>query len=248
MARELRAAGFDSGLGPVVDCATDPRSRVIGDRAFAIDPDVVSACGAAAVEATLAEGLCPVAKHFPGHGRTPLDSHLLLPEIAASRPSLDAVELAPFRHALAAGCPAVLVAHARYPALDPALPASLSPAVITGLLRHQLGFEGLVLSDDLEMEAVTAGWGVPAAAVAFLAAGGDLALICRDAARWRAACVALEGELEAGRLDPAASRARRAALRRRIRAAGPPPELSVIGCAEHRDLAAEVAGRGAPIR
>jgi beta-N-acetylhexosaminidase len=247
MARELRAAGFDSGLGPVLDCATDPRSRVIGDRAFAIDPDVVAACGAAAVETTLAAGVCPVAKHFPGHGRTPLDSHLVLPEVAASRPSLDAIELPPFRRALAAGCPAVLVAHARYRALDALLPASLSPAVITGLLRHELGFGGLVLSDDLEMEAVATGWGVPAAAVAFRAAGGDLALICRDATRWGAACAALERELEAGRLDPTASRGRRIDLRRRLRAAGPPPDLSVIGCAEHRELAEEIAGRSAPI-
>jgi beta-N-acetylhexosaminidase len=244
MARELRAAGFDSGLTPVLDCATDPRSRVIGDRAFGIDPDLVAACGAAAVEAALAEGLCPVAKHFPGHGRTPLDSHLVLPEVAAGRPSLEAVELAPFRRALAAGCPAVLVAHARYRALDAGLPASLSTAVITGLLRHGLGFDGLVLSDDLEMAAVAAGWGVPAAAVAFLAAGGDLALICRDAAGWMAAGAAVERELEAGRLDPAPARARRIAVRRRLRAASPPPDPSVIGCAEHRELAAAAAGRG----
>ncbi|HSE96418.1 MAG TPA: glycoside hydrolase family 3 N-terminal domain-containing protein, partial [Methylomirabilota bacterium] len=119
MARELRAAGFDSGLTPVLDCLTDAGSMVIGDRAFGVDPGHVAACGVAVVEASLAEGLLPVAKHFPGHGRTPLDSHDTLPEVDAPLDALEQVELAPFAAALAAGCPAVLVAHILYPALDP---------------------------------------------------------------------------------------------------------------------------------
>ena len=154
MARELRAAGFDSGLAPVLDCLTDPRSVAIGDRAYAGDPETVAACGAAFVRAALAEGLIPVAKHFPGHGRTAVDSHLALPEVDAPLADLERTELLPFRQALAAGCPAVLVAHVRYPALDPEWPASMSPEVIDGLLRRQMGFDGLVLSDDLEMNAV----------------------------------------------------------------------------------------------
>jgi beta-N-acetylhexosaminidase len=180
MARELRAAGFDSGLTPVVDCRTEAASTVIGDRAFGRDPELVAACGAAFVGAALGEGLIPVAKHFPGHGRTAVDSHLDLPEIEATVDALEAVELVPFRRVLAAGCPAVLVAHARYPALDPAWPASLSPVVIGEWLRGRLGFPGLVVSDDLEMHAVARRWGVPGAAVQFLAAGGDLALVCRE--------------------------------------------------------------------
>ena len=118
MARELRAAGFDSGLTPVVDCLSDPASRVIGDRAFSADPDVVAACGLAFVEAVTAEGLIPVAKHFPGHGRTALDSHAALPDVEASREALEETELVPFRWVLDAECPAVLVAHVRYRALD----------------------------------------------------------------------------------------------------------------------------------
>lgn len=245
MARELRAAGFDSGLAPVVDCLTDPAAAAIGDRAYGDDPETVAACGAAFVEAALAEGLFPVAKHFPGHGRTPLDSHATLPEVGASRSELEATELLPFRRALAAGCPAVLVAHVRYQALDPDLPASLSPAVITRLLRGDLAFDGLVLSDDLEMHAVADGWGVAAAAVRFLEAGGDLALACRDVGQWTEAAALIRGVTDAGRLDLAPARARRAALRSWVDASGPPPPASVIGCAEHQALADEILRRAA---
>jgi beta-N-acetylhexosaminidase len=244
MARELRAAGFDSGLTPVLDCLTDPGCTVIGDRAFGRDPEVVAACGVAFVGAALTEGLIPVGKHFPGHGRSTVDSHLALPEIDASDEALEAVELVPFRHAIAAGCPAILVAHARYPALDPEWPASLSPAVIGGLLRRRLGFEGLVVSDDLEMDAVARGWGVPDAAVRFLAAGGDLAIVSRDAAARQGAAEAIGAALGSGRITGDAAVARRARLRRLQTAA--PPDPGVIGCAEHRALAEEVKRRGSP--
>jgi beta-N-acetylhexosaminidase len=242
MARELRAAGFDSGLAPVVDCLTEPASTAIGDRAFAEDPDMVAACGEAFVRGTLAEGLIPVVKHFPGHGRTPVDSHRALPEIGAPLAVLEAVELLPFRRALAAGCPAVLVAHARYPALDPSWPASLSSRVIGGLLRGQLGFDGLVLSDDLEMRAVADTWGAADGAVQFLAAGGDLALVCRDRAARDAALAAIAGAVAEGRLELASARRRRGALRAWA-AARPAPDVAVIGCHEHRALAEEVARR-----
>jgi beta-N-acetylhexosaminidase len=239
--RELRAAGFDSGLAPVVDCATDPRSAAIGDRAFARAAGEVAACGAAFVEAQLAEGLIPAAKHFPGHGRTEVDSHLTLPEVTASRRALQRTELRPFRQALRAGCPAVLVAHVRYPALDPVLPASLSPAVIGGLLREELGFDGLVVSDDLEMQAVADTWGIAAAALRFLQAGGDLALVCRQAEGRRATADLLRREVAEGRLDLRRARERRGALRRAVDAT-PRPDLAVVGCAEHRELA-EAIGR-----
>jgi beta-N-acetylhexosaminidase len=241
MARELRAAGFDSGLSPVLDCLLDPASAVIGARAFAADPDVVAACGVAFVEALLSAGLIPVAKHFPGHGRTPLDSHLTLPEVGATLDDLERTDLRPFRAALEAGCPAVLVAHVRYRALDPALPASLSPEVIGGLLRGRLAFSGLVVSDDLEMAAVAGTEGVARAAVRFLAAGGDLALVCRSADGRRDAAVAIGREIDRGALDLAAAASRRRAVRRLVEAAGPPPDVSVIGCAEHRALAEEVS-------
>jgi beta-N-acetylhexosaminidase len=246
MARELRAAGFDSGLTPVLDCLTDPRSVVVGDRAYARDPEAVAACGTAFIRAALAEGLLPVAKHFPGHGRTPIDSHLALPEVDAPLDELERTELQPFRQALAGGCPAVMVAHVRYPELDPEWPASLSANVIGGLLRGRLDFGGLVLSDDLEMAAVRSGWGVGSAAARFLTVGGDLALVCREAGTRAEAVAAVGRALETGSLTPAAAAAasdRRRAQRQWVERTRPRPDARVIGCAEHRALLAEVQGR-----
>jgi beta-N-acetylhexosaminidase len=244
MARELRAAGFDSGLAPVLDCRFDPASTVIADRAFGTDPEAVADCGVAFVGAMLAEGLVPVAKHFPGHGRTPVDSHHALPDVGATVDDLTRGDLVPFRAVLGAGCPAVLVAHVRYRALDAALPASLSPMVIGGLLRGRLGFTGLVLSDDLEMAAVAGTWGVADAARRFLLAGGDLALVCRDTAARDDSVTLIAREMDRGALDLAPGVRRRQAVRQLIDAVGK-PDVSVIGCAEHRALAAEVARRAA---
>jgi len=245
MARELRAAGFDSGLAPVLDCRVESASAVIGDRAFGAAPDAVAACGVASVRAMLAGGLLPVAKHFPGHGRAVVDSHQELPDVDADLDDLERSELVPFRAALGAGCPAVLIAHVRFPALDRDLPASLSPDVIGGLLRRRMAFSGLVISDDLEMGAVVHSWGVAGAARRFLGAGGDLALVCRGADARRATVEALAQDVARGGLDLAPAVSRRQAALRLIESAGPRPDVSVIGCAEHRALAAEVARRAA---
>jgi beta-N-acetylhexosaminidase len=245
MARELRAAGFDSGLAPVLDCLTESASTAIGDRAFGPDPERVAACGEAFVRSALAEGLIPVAKHFPGHGRTAVDSHHALPRVDVPIEALRTVELVPFVRALRAGCPAVLVAHVLYPQLDPEWPASMSGPAIRGLLRTGLGFDGLVLSDDLEMAAVAGGWGIAAATTRFLQAGGDLALVCRDEAARAQAMTAVRTLLEEGRVTRDHGRDRRAALRARVAAAGRRPDPSVIGAPEHRALAEEIAHRAA---
>src|SRR5262249_1071504 len=150
-------------------------------------------------------------------------------------------DLVPFRAALAAGCPAVMVAHVRYRALDRGLPASLSAEVIGGLLRRRLGFSGLVLSDDLEMAAVASSWGVAGGAQWFLAAGGDLALVCQSAEARNEAVAAIGRELDRGALALAPAVERRRAARRLIATVGPRPDVSIIGCAEHRALAEEVA-------
>jgi len=245
MARELSAAGFDSGISPVLDCRLDPANTVIGDRAFGSAPDAVAALGVAFAEAMLATGLLPVAKHFPGHGLTSVDSHLALPDTPSTLDDLERGELVPFRAVLAAGCPAVLVAHVRYRALDAELPGSLSRAVVSGLLRGRLGFDGFVLSDDLEMSAVASTWGVAEAARKFLGAGGDLALVCRSGDAIEAAVRTIERDLERGALDPTPARRRRRAVKALVDGAGPRPDLAVIGCAEHRALAEEVARRSA---
>ena len=170
----------------------------------------------------------------------------MLPEVDTPLGELERTELVLFRQALAAGCPAVMVAHVRYQALDPEWPASLSASVIAGLLRRRLDFRGLVLSDDLEMAAVRHGWGVGAAAARFLTVGGDLALVCRESEARDEAVAAVARALESGALTPdaaSAARGRRAALRRWVERARPRPGIDVIGCAEHCELLAEILGR-----
>lgn len=242
MGRELRAAGFTMTLAPVLDVLAAADNAVIGDRAFGADPALVAELGAAFVAGTLEAGVIPVGKHFPGHGRTRLDSHQALPTVEATVELLEAVELAPFQAAIAAGCPAFLAAHVLFPALDPAWPASLSPAILDRLLRERLGFSGLVLSDDLEMGAITTRGTVEAAALRFLEAGGDLALISASSEHQAAAARAVRRWREAGGLgsDREAYRERRRAARSRL---GPAPGAAIIGAPEHRALAEEVRRR-----
>jgi beta-N-acetylhexosaminidase len=139
-------------------------------------------------------------KHFPGHGDTDTDSHFALPTIRRPRATLDAVELVPFRAAIDAGVAAIMTAHILFPALDPALPATLSPAILTGLLRQELGFNGLIITDDLEMKGVAAQWGAPEAAVLAIIAGADLLLCCHEWETQRAIHAALLDALDTGRL------------------------------------------------
>lgn len=242
MGRELRAAGFTMTLAPVLDALTVAENAVIGDRAFGRDPALVAELGAAFVAGTLEAGVIPVGKHFPGHGRTSLDSHQALPTVEAGVEALEAVELPPFRAAVAAGCPGMLAAHLLFPALDPAWPASLSPVILGGLLRGALGFSGLVLSDDLDMGAITTRWTVEEATVRFLEAGGDLALICASSERQLAAARAVR-RLREDRME--ARQARYRAARSRL---GPAPGSGIIGAPEHRALAEEVRRRAEEIR
>ncbi len=198
---ELRAAGFTWNLVPVLDVHTNPRNPIIGDRAYGSDPAVVARFGLRVMRGFAEVGILTTAKHFPGHGDSAADSHLTLPVCPHPRSRWDAVELLPFREAIRAGVPAILVAHLACPALDAGLPTSLSPAVIDGLLRREMGYAGLVVSDDLEMGAILNRFDIGEAAVRFLEAGGDLLLVCRDAGRQRDALSAVEAAVRSGRLS-----------------------------------------------
>jgi beta-N-acetylhexosaminidase len=176
----LAAAGVDLDLAPVVDVNSDPRNPVIGVRSFGADPELVARHTTAYTTGLQSAGVGACAKHFPGHGDTTTDSHLDLPTVAAPREVLAGRELVPFGAAVAAGTLAVMTAHVLLPAIDPRLPASLSPTVLS-LLRRDLGFDGLVVSDAVDMSGVSAGRGAPAAAVLALAAGNDL--ICLGASK-----------------------------------------------------------------
>jgi beta-N-acetylhexosaminidase len=169
----LAAAGIDLDLAPVVDVNSDPRNPVIGVRSFGADPALVARHTTAYVEGLQSAGVGACAKHFPGHGDTAVDSHLGLPTVDVGLDVLLARELVPFAAAVRAGTLAVMTSHVLLPALDADRPATLSPAVL-GLLRGELGFDGLLVSDAVDMAGASAGRGEPAAAVLALAAGCDL--------------------------------------------------------------------------
>jgi beta-N-acetylhexosaminidase len=170
---ELRAAGVDLDLAPVVDVNSNPANPVIGVRSFGADQSLVARHTRAYVAGLQSAGVGACVKHFPGHGDTSIDSHLGLPTVTATVEVLRGRELVPFAAAVAAGSLAVMTSHVLLPAIDPVLPATLSPSVVA-LLRDDLGFDGLLVSDALDMKGASAGRGEPAAAVLALAAGCDL--------------------------------------------------------------------------
>ncbi len=200
----LRDLGFNWDFAPVLDVNNNSRNPVIGDRAYGSDPALVAAMGAAAVRGFQEDaGILACGKHFPGHGDTDTDSHHALPRIGHDRVRLEAVEMVPFRAAIEAGLAAVMTSHILFPALDPALPATLSPAILTGLLRGELGFEGLIITDDLEMKGVADGWGAAEAAVLAVAAGADVLLCCHTEETQREIQQALVQAVATGRLSEA---------------------------------------------
>ncbi len=196
--REARALGLNWVLGPVCDVNNNPDNPVINVRAWGEDPATAGALAAAFLRGAQAEGVLCCAKHFPGHGDTSSDSHLELPLLSHSRERLERIELPPFRQAIAAGVASVMTAHLLLPSLDPDLPATLSPVVLNDLLRQELGFDGLVVTDALVMEAITGRYGAGEAAVLALEAGADLVLMPADA---DAALDAIVAAIEAGRLS-----------------------------------------------
>jgi beta-N-acetylhexosaminidase len=239
MARELAAVGIDLTFAPVLDVASNPANPVIGERAFASDAARAAGLALAAFRATRAVGLITCGKHFPGHGDTVADSHLELPIVEKSRRELARTELVPFRRAIAAGIPMLMSAHVVYPAFDRARPATLSPPIVTGLLRRRLGFRGVICTDDLEMRAIADHYGPGDAAIAAISAGVDLLLYCHRQDDLRSAIAAVERAVAAGRIPErriAAAHRRVAALARwRARRRRKLP-LSVIGSRTHRRL------------
>lgn len=180
IAREIKTLGFNTNFAPVLDINSNPDNPVIGDRSFGATAKVVSKLGLATLQGMKAERVIPVVKHFPGHGDTSVDSHVGLPVVTHDVERLDAFELVPFKQAIAQGADAVMIAHILLPQLDPDHPASLSKAVITDLLREQLAFDGVVVSDDLTMGAIVEQYDIGEAAVTAVAAGTDLLLVCHE--------------------------------------------------------------------
>ncbi|WP_254996415.1 glycoside hydrolase family 3 N-terminal domain-containing protein [Cyanobium sp. Aljojuca 7D2] len=226
--RDARALGLNWVLGPVCDVNNNPANPVINVRAWGEDPIAAGMLAAAFIRGAQSEKVLTCAKHFPGHGDTSSDSHLTLPLLPHSRERLAAIELPPFEQAIAAGVASVMTAHLMLPALDPERPATLSKPVLTGLLRQQLGFGGLVVTDALVMEAITGRYGAGEAAVLALEAGADLVLMPADAA---AAIAAIAEAVHSGRLsrvqlEASAERRRRALACCAEPAAAPDPEAA----------------------
>jgi beta-N-acetylhexosaminidase len=205
---ELRGLGFTVDFAPDADVTSGPGDPTIGSRAASSYPSTVAEHVVAAATGFATSGVLPVVKHFPGHGSVPADSHLTLPVQTKSRKELEATDLVPFRSAIEAGLPAVMVGHIDVRAVDPRVPSSLSRTVVTGLLRQDLGFGGLVVTDALDMAGVTRGRDTGRTAVQALRAGSDVLLMPPSPALARSAIVRAvrTGALPRRRLEQAAAR------------------------------------------
>ena len=251
LSRELRAMGITFNFVPVLDVLTRTDNPAIGDRALSDVPDVVARHGVALIEAVHAEGLPACAKHFPGHGDASVDSHEDLPVVDLPPDRFAHVEWVPFRAAFEAGLDAVMSCHLLIPSLDDSNPATLSREILTNRLRGQLGFDGLVFTDDMDMKAISLRVQPSEAAARAVAAGCDAVLQCggdldRVAAALEGLVRALEDEsLPAARVDDAlrrhaALKARYLSDEARRRAPAPPTLRDVIGSAEHALVAEQM--------
>jgi beta-N-acetylhexosaminidase len=211
--RELLSVGVNWDFAPVLDVDTNPENPVIGDRSYSRDPHQAAELALAFARGLEKVGVASCGKHFPGHGDTYQDSHLSLPRLDHDRARLDAVELVPFAAYAAAGLSSVMTAHVLFSNVDPEVPATMSPAILTGILRNNLRFSGLIVSDDLEMRAITNHYGPALAASRGLAAGVDTFLACAShdvyvAAKEALVVAASSDAGQAERLETAAARNR----------------------------------------
>lgn len=271
VAREASALGVNHILAPVADVNIDPDNPVINARSFGEDPHTVSRFVSAFVRGVQSEHVLATAKHFPGHGDTHVDSHRALPVIEAARERLDAVELVPFRAAIEAGVHSVMIGHLAVPALDPTpvpvrrtphednpygthasevpqegtLPATISPKIVDGLLRGELGYDGLVVSDAFDMGGITEHFEAGEAAVRAFEAGLDQVMVSSDTSAAIAAVKAAvkSGRLSEERVDQSVRRILAAKSLVRFAVAEPGEIFRTIDCEEDRDVAAEIARR-----
>ena len=250
LAAELKAVGVTLDYAPVLDIHTNPKNPVIGDRALAEDAELVARLGVAIVNALQNGGVAACGKHFPGHGDTAVDSHLDLPLVEHPPDRIRRVEFVPFREAIRAGVAFIMTAHVLVPSLDEERPATLSPRIVQSLLREELEYPGVILSDDLEMKAIAKSYAVPEAAVQAIAAGCDGLLICSgevdvQAATLEALVHAVEdGRIPYTRLDAAQKRLRKAKerfLAAPVASARTARLQHVLGCDAHQRIAEEMS-------
>jgi beta-N-acetylhexosaminidase len=238
LGRELRAVNIDMDFAPVLDVDTNPANPVIGTRSFGASPALVSEMGCALIDGLQSAGVAACAKHFPGHGDTTQDSHLDLPRLPHHLDRLNGVELVPFVAAARANVAAIMTAHVIFEAIDPVYPATMSAPVLTGILRNQLNYDGVIISDDLEMKAIANHYSLEEVIIHGVNAGIDLFAICYTPSVQHEAIDLLIKAVERG--DVARATLDRSARRfdalasRFIRPAAVSPSLDILGCREHQ--------------
>jgi beta-N-acetylhexosaminidase len=248
LAAELRAVGINLDFAPVLDVHTNPANPIIGDRALSDRAGDAARLGAAVIRGLQEEGVAACGKHFPGHGDTSVDSHEGLPLVEHDRRRLEAVELVPFQRAISERVASIMTAHVLLPAIDEREIASFSPVIVQQWLKDTLGYDGVVISDDLGMKAVSASTPVPEASVRAIKAGSDAVLLCNMTVDEQASAIealiraAESGELSASRIDDAMKRQHD--VKARLIAplsSRPSSSLDVLGCATHQGVAQEMA-------
>jgi beta-N-acetylhexosaminidase len=239
-ARELSAVGLNMNMAPVLDVNTNPQNPVIGDRALCSDFRRVARLGSQIIRGLQDNGVMAVGKHFPGHGDTAEDSHETLPRIKLEAHRIREVELVPFREAIAAGVGGIMTAHVLYENLDEEAPASLSYPIINGLLREELGFSSLVLSDDFEMLALDQDE-LGNLAVKAIQSGTNLLLVCHSQEKQIHIIETILQAIRSGKLNQNHIE-KSAELILDMKNRYPPPPIDsnriekVVGCAEHKKI------------
>lgn len=247
--QELRALGINMNYAPVLDVNNNAANPVIGVRSYGESPERVADFGAAAIRGLAEAGVAATAKHFPGHGDTCVDSHLDLPVVGHGRERLERVELLPFRRVIEEGVDLIMTAHIRFPAFEPeGLPATLSRRVLTGLLRGELGFQGVITTDCMEMKAIADHYGTVKASVMALEAGADLVLISHTHGWQRDTLSAIEeavrdGRLSEARIDESVLRTLRLKAARGVLAAADPETgaLEAVGSEARQSVARRIS-------
>jgi beta-N-acetylhexosaminidase len=250
LAVELTAVGISLDYTPVLDILTNPKNPVIGDRALGERAQDVARIAQIIIRTLQEEGIAACGKHFPGHGDTSTDSHHELPIVEHSPDRLEHVEFVPFRAAVEADVAAMMTAHILVPSIDDERPATLSPLIVNELLKKKLGFGGLVLSDDLEMRAISGRWGIADATVRAISAGCDAVLLCGTAQAPQADALEAiihaveDGTLPVKRVEDALARHRRVKERFLAKTARPLTGAALralLGRDEHQAVASEMA-------
>ncbi|MET1013871.1 MAG: beta-N-acetylhexosaminidase [Paenisporosarcina sp.] len=211
LGRELNAFGFNMDFAPVLDINSNPDNPIIGNRSYGNEADIVSELGIQTMKGLQSQHVISVIKHFPGHGDTAVDSHLKLPIVDKSLNELKQLELIPFKQAITNGADIVMIAHILIPKLDPKFPSSMSKPIITNLLREQLGFNGVVITDDMTMKAITDNFDIASSSVQSIKAGSDLILVAHDYSKIISVINSIEnavktGELSEGRINESVER------------------------------------------